>query len=121
MGEAVTVIYALLIFLGLILPQSLGVVAYRYTKQKNIYIKVTTIIIAPVCFFLIAFLFWGNKASGLREAGNYVCGAFGAAAVYSTIIGTVINLGVAIILFFSLNYYWRKKTVTSEQTVGSSP
>ena len=99
----------LLIFLGLIVPQSVGIAAYKYSKLKNKYIKATQILIPPICYFLIAYLYWGNEANAIRESGNYVCGAFGAAAVFSTLIGTVIHLCLAVVIFFSLNYLLRKR------------
>ena len=90
-----TIRLAVLAFGGLVLPQVLGLVGYRWSRHKGIILKLATLLISPVSFFAGAYLFWGLSAKAIRDSGNYVCGAFGAAAVFSTICGTLnkSNLG----------------------------
>ena len=105
--------YAALVLIGLLFPQLMGYAAYKFTKQKNNIIKATTLLIAPLCFFLVAYLYWGNQANAIRDNGNYVCGAFGAAAVFSTLYGTGIHLILAVIVFFTSRYLWgRNKSLS---------
>ena len=99
-AEMVTIRLLVLAFFGLVLPQALGLVGYRWTRHKGTLLKLATLLIAPVVFFISAYLFWGQSAQAIRDSGGYVCGAFGAAAVSSTMIGTLIHLILGVILLF---------------------
>lgn len=96
-------------FFGLVLPQVLGLVGYRWSRHKGKLLKVATLLIPPVVFFVGAYLFWGLSAEAVRDSGNYVCGAFGAAAVFSTIFGTLINLIIGVILFLCQLYMQKRE------------
>lgn len=96
-------------FLALILPQALGFLGYRWSRHKGTLVKLATLLIPPVVFFGSAYVFWGLPAKAIRDSGNYVCGAFGAGAVFSTIGGTLINLIIGIILFLVVSFIWQRK------------
>ena len=114
-GVLVTIRLVVVGFFGLVLPQALGLVGYRWTRHKGTLLKLATLLIAPVVFFISAYLFWGQSAQAIRDSGNYVCGAFGAAAVSSTMFGTVIHLIIGIILFLIVSFLW-KRTTSKPQT-----
>lgn len=97
------------VFFGLGLPQTLGLVGYRWSRHKGALVKLGTLLIPPVVFFISDYLFWGLEAQAIRDSGNYVCGAFGAAAVFSTIFGTLINLILGVIIFLVATYIWKKQ------------
>ena len=105
----VTIRLSAFVFFGLVLPQVLGLVGYRWSRYKGTLLKLATLLIPPVIFFVSAYLFWGVSAKAIRESGNYVCGAFGAAAVFSTISGTLINLIIGVILFLVVSSIWKRK------------
>jgi hypothetical protein len=96
-------------FFGLVLPQVLGLVGYRWCRYKGTLLKLATLLIPPVAFFVSAYLFWELSATAIRDSGNYVCGAFGAAAVFSTISGTLINLIIGVILFLVVGFIGKRK------------
>ena len=96
-------------FCGLVLPQVLGLAGYRWSRRKGTLLKLATLLIPPVVFFGGAYLFWGLSAKAIRDSGHYVCGAFGAAAVSSTICGTLINLIMGVILFLVVSSHWKRK------------
>jgi hypothetical protein len=98
-----------LVFFGLVLPQALGLVGYRWTRHKGTLLKLATLLIAPVVFFISAYLFWGQSAQAIRDSGNYVCGAFGAARVFSTMFGTLFHLIMGVILFLVVSFIWKRK------------
>ena len=111
----VTIRLVVLAFFGLVLPQALGLVGYRWTRHKGTLLKLATLLIAPVVFFISAYLFWGQSAQAIRDSGNFVCGAFGAAAAFSTMFGTVIHLIIGVILFLTVSFLW-KRTTSKPQT-----
>ena len=96
-------------FFALMLPQVLGFVGYRWTRRKGRLLKLATMLIPPAVFCSSAFLFWGLSAKAIRDSGEYVCGAFGAAAAFSTISGTLLHLLLGIILFLVVNFIWKRK------------
>ena len=96
-------------FLGLILPQALGFLGYRWSRHRGRLLQLATLLIAPVVFFSSAYLYWARSAQALRDSGHYVCGAFGAAAVVSTIGGTLLNLILGVILFLGVSFIWKRK------------
>jgi hypothetical protein len=97
------------LIIALLLPQALGFLGYRWTRGKHAAWKAITIFIPPVTYFIIAFAFWNFQAESLRRAGEYVCGLFGAAAVYSTLYGTAINLGLAMLVFLICTLVWKRQ------------
>lgn len=100
---------SLVVMIGLILPQVASFIAYIYSlKKKPIYRKLS-ILIAPVMFFVIAYIVWNMWAGSIRSEGRYVCGAFGAAALFSTIFGTLINLILSILISLITYYIWKRK------------
>ncbi len=105
----VTIRLVAIAFFALVLPQVLGLVGYRWTRHRGTLLKLATLLIAPVVFFISAYLFWGQSAQAIRESGGYVCGAFGAAAVSSTMIGTLIHLIIGVILFLVMRFIWKRK------------
>jgi len=96
-------------FFALILPQVLGFLGYRWTRRKGLLLKLATMLIAPAVFFISAHLFWGLSANAIRDSRDYVCGAFGAAAAFSTISGTLLHLMVGVILFLVVSRTWKSK------------
>jgi hypothetical protein len=96
-------------FFGLALPQALGLVGHRWTRHRGRLLNLATLLIPPVVFFVSAYLYWGQSAQAMRDSGHYVCGAFGAAAVVSTIGGTLLNLIIGVILFLGINFIWKRK------------
>jgi hypothetical protein len=109
MLDEVTIRLVVLAFFALVLPQVLGLVGYRWSRHKGILLKLATLLISPVVFFGSAYIFWGLSAQAIRDSGNYVCGAFGAAAIFSTIGGTLINLIIGVILFLGVSFIWKRK------------
>src|SRR4030042_6790720 len=101
--------YILLVLFGLILPQALGFLGYRWTKHKGKLFKTLSLLAPPLVFFLSANIYWKLSAKAIRDAGGYVCGAFGAAAVFSTMYGTLINLIIGVMIFFIATISWRRK------------
>lgn len=96
-------------FFALMLPQVLGFVGYRWTRRQGMFLKLATMLIPPAVFFISAYLFWGLSAKAMRDSGKYVCGAFGAAAAFSTISGTLLHLLLGIILFLVVSSIWKRK------------
>jgi hypothetical protein len=105
----ITIRLLTLAFCGLVLPQVLGLVGYRWSRHKGTLLKLATLLIPPVAFFVSAYFFWGLSAKAIRDSGNYVCGAFGAAAVFSMICGSLINLVMGVILFLVVSSIWKRK------------
>ena len=105
----ITIRLSAVAFFGLVLPQVLGLVGYRWSRHKGTLLKLATLLIPPVIFFVSAYIFWGLSAKAIRDSGHYVCGAFGAAAVSSTIFGTLINLIIGVILFLVVRFIWQRK------------
>ena len=86
-----------LFFLGAFgLPQGTGVLALWWAWRKPGKIMlIPALLIAPAIFFATAYTFWGMRAASIRAEGHYVCGAFGAAAFFSTTWGTILHLGLS--------------------------
>lgn len=106
---AITIRILSVVIFGLIVPQLLGVVGYVWAKTKKKILKAFTLIIAPLVFFGLSNLYWRSQAESIRETGNYVCGAFGAAAVFSTIYGTIIHFVLGILIFLAMSYVLKKR------------
>lgn len=106
LAESVNVI--LFTFFGLVFPQLLGITGYRWARNKRNLFKAMTLLIAPIAFFVIIRLFWWMQVEAINKAGHRVCGAMGAADVFSTIWGTIIHLVVACIFFAGLTLFWKK-------------
>lgn len=100
---------ALAIVAGLILPQALGVCGFYWAKGKSKILKAATLIIAPLSFFIGASLAWRLQAKAIADAGHYVCGAFGATAVFSTFFGSLIHLALAAIIFSAMHYIQKRR------------
>lgn len=98
----------IIVFGGLVIPQALCAAGVIWSKNKRIFLKIITMLIAPLSFWLISSLFFRFWAGSIKQTGNYACGAFGAAATFSTIFGTLINLAISILIFALLNWYWKK-------------
>jgi hypothetical protein len=94
---------------GLLLPQALGFAGYRWTRRKAAPLKISFILIPPLVFFVIADSYWTFQANSIRAAGHYVCGAFGAAAAFSTMFGTLFHLMAAAIVLALLSLWWRRQ------------
>ena len=105
----VTIRLSAFAFFGLVLPQVLGLAGCRWSRHKGTLLKCVPLLVPPVAFFVSAYLFWGLSAEAIRDSGNYVCGAFGAAAVFSTICGTLINLIIGVMLFLVAGFIWKRK------------
>jgi hypothetical protein len=98
-----TAFRVLLLFLGAFgLPQTCGMLSLRWAiRKKRKIILIPALLVAPAIFFAAAYVFWGMQAESIRADGRYVCGAFGAGALFSTIWGTAIHLGISgAVLFF---------------------
>jgi len=108
---------ALIVIFGLICPQLLGVVMYLWTKNKRKILKAFTLLIAPLTFFVISNLFWRLQVEAIRETGTYVCGAFGAAAFYSTIWETLIHFAFGLIIFSIMTFIWKKQAKVAELNI----
>jgi hypothetical protein len=102
-------------FFGLVLPQVLGLVGYRWSRHKGTLLKLATLLIPSVIFFVSAYIFWGLSAKAIRDSGRYVCGAFGAAAISSTIFGTLINLIIGVSLFLVVSFSWKRKAAQPQK------
>ena len=57
-------------------------------------------LVPALIFFVISILFWENAAHNIAKRGGYVCGAFGAAELISTIFGTIVNFIFSLILMY---------------------
>jgi hypothetical protein len=108
--------YLLLALFALLLPQALGFLGYRWTRHKGIVFRVLPLLISPSVFFISAHIYWGLSAESIRDAGGYVCGAFGAAAVFSTIYGTLINLVIGVMVFLVASISWRRRSPIGQST-----
>ena len=102
------------IFMGLILPQALASPGYGWARTKRRLAQGLTLLIVPLTFFLISNVFWRLKANAIETAGHYVCGAFGAAAVLSTIYGTLIHMVFGVIMFVVVGFVWKRKAKRKE-------
>jgi hypothetical protein len=107
-GEAVHVFLVLAV--GLVLPQVLGYLGYRWARNKSASLRTFPFLIPPVVFFASAYVFWEYQAKVVRDEGHRVCGAMGAAASLSTMFGTLFHLVVGAILLTVLNVLWTRKT-----------
>lgn len=119
----VTIRLLVIAFVALVLPQALGFAGYYWTRQKGTLLKLATLSIPPLVFFSSAYLFWELSAQNIRDSGNYVCGAFGAAAFFSTVYGTLIHLIIGVILFLVVSFIWKKKGIKASDramTTGTS-
>jgi len=94
---------------GLLLPQALGFAGYRWTRRKATPLKISFILIPPLVFFVLSDSYWTWQARSIRAAGQYVCGAFGAAATFSTMFGTLFHLAAAAILLALVSLWWRRQ------------
>ena len=106
----ITIRITLVITFGFICPQFFGVVGYLWAKNKRKILKAFTSLIPPLAFFAISNLYWQSQAEAIRETGNYVCGAFGAAAFFSTIYGTLFHFAFGLIVFLAMNFVWKKQS-----------
>ncbi len=102
-GSFTIAIRVLLLFMSAIaLPQIAGVVSLRsaWRKNKKI-ILIPALFVAPVFFFVESVWYWRIQAAAIRAEGGYACGAFGAAAYFSSVRGTALHLCLSgAILFF---------------------
>ncbi|MEJ2232742.1 MAG: hypothetical protein P8X67_02340 [Syntrophobacterales bacterium] len=105
----------LAIIMGLLLPQALGFLGYRWARRRKKIFKAATLLIAPLLFLLSANVFWRLQAKAIQEAGYYLCGAFGAAAVFSTIYGTLIHMVLGAIMFLVMTFLWKRQDRLLEQ------
>ncbi len=113
----VTIRLLVIAFVALILPQALGLVGFFWTKHRGTLCKLSTLFIPPLVFFSSAYLFWDLSAQTIQDSGNYVCGAFGAAAFFSTIYGTLMHLIVGVIIFSILTFIWKRKDQRLKQSI----
>jgi len=100
----------MIILIGLVVPQALGIVGYIYALKKNVFFRIGVILISPVFFFVIANLFWNHQAIDIQASGHRLCGAFGAAAAFSILFGTLIHLILGVVIFLTI-YLWKKRLV----------
>ena len=92
------------VLLGAIVPQGIGFLVYWFLGRRKFWARTPSVLIAPVVFFLISNAFWGVQAAAIRAAGERVCGAFGAAAVFSTLFGSLIHLFIAALVLATFSY-----------------
>ena len=92
---------------GLIIPQVLGIAAYRFLRRAKKSLVALSVLFPPVSFYIIADLYWTAAARGIRSEGHYVCGAFGAAAGLFTVFGTLIHLSLAVMSLFAATVFTR--------------
>ena len=97
------------ILAGLIMPQVMGLVALRAVRRGRLLEKFSTVLIQPVAYFLIAYVYWSVQAHEIRAAGNYVCGVFGAVALFWTLWGIAIHFLIACLVFLALERPWRRQ------------
>jgi hypothetical protein len=97
------------VIFGLILPQALGYVSFRWTRRRGLLLSSVSMLVPPLVFFISSDLFWTLSAKSIRDAGLRVCGAFGAAASFATVFGTLIHLCIAGLAFLVLSLLWKRK------------
>jgi hypothetical protein len=97
--------------LGLVLPLTLASLGYRWTRTKPWHVKGITLLIAPLTYYTGATIYWEVQANSIRATGHYVCGAFGAAAVLSTLYGTIIHLVLGAIMFLIVSFVWKRQAM----------
>jgi hypothetical protein len=109
----------LVVLLGLVLPQVLGYLGYRWTKNQIIGCKLLPLLIPPLVFFVTARIYWGIIMKAVVDSGGYVCGALGAAAGLSTVFGTLFHFILGIIVFLIVSLFWRMRKNDSRKDAGN--
>ena len=102
---------SLVLILGFLLPVLIGRQAYIWSVKKNRYIKAMTLFVAPSIYFLMSYLFFFHQAQILRDKYGYACGAFGFAAVFSTIGGTALHFLIAAAMLTITIKAWKRRNI----------
>jgi hypothetical protein len=104
--------------LGLVLPQVLGYMAYRWVRKTSMPMKSAVMLIPPIAFYITASLFWRHEAAEIRRQEHYVCGLFGTAEMLSTYLGTLFHLIISAVLFVIYRGLWKRKQVRLQVSAG---
>ena len=102
---------SLVLILGFLLPILIGRRAYIWSMKKNRYIKAMTLLVAPSIYFLMSYLFFSRQAQILIDKYGYACGAFGFAALFSTIGGTALHFLIAIAMLTITAKAWKRRSI----------
>ena len=70
-----------------------------------------TLLIAPGIYFTMSYLFFYHEAQILRDKYGYACGAFGFAAVFSTLGGTALHILIAVTMFTITARAWKRRNI----------
>ena len=105
----IVVRYAEIAVVGLMFPQALGSLGFYWTMGKRRLLKAASLVIAPLAYFIAAYIFWELRARALIASGYRPCGGFGAAAVFSTIFGTLVHFILSVIVLFTMTLLWRMR------------
>ena|SRR5215470_9370209 len=86
------------LLIAVVFPQLLGYTAFRWAGAKLGSVKYLALLIAPIAFYLIADEYWGLQAEAIRKSHHHLCGAFGMAAILSTLFGTLFHLTLGLMV-----------------------
>jgi hypothetical protein len=95
---------------GLLLPQVLGYVIYRWSWSKAIGFKVLSYLVAPSVYLVSATLYWDHAAAVVQSQGHRVCGAMGMLMGVTTTFGTLFHFVAGAIFLMLLHWLWKRKT-----------
>jgi len=100
----------LFLFFAVALPQTSGVATIRWAwRQQRRITAIPALLVAPAIFFATAYVFWGMQAKAIKEQGERVCGALGAAASLSNIYGTALHFLLSCVALIVIWYYARRR------------
>ena len=92
--------FVLLVFL---VPQAIGLALLHRSWTRGWPVRIGVALVPAVSCFITSFVYWNVAADRIKEAGDYPCGMFGAAALWATLtaaaLNVVVGLGIMLVLF----------------------
>jgi hypothetical protein len=58
---------------GLVLPQVLGFLAFRWTRRQELCLRLPAVLIPPVVFFVTVSVFWTLYAKAIQRIQDATC------------------------------------------------
>jgi hypothetical protein len=100
-----------LVFFGIILPQGASLLCWLYARTRGIVLQFLSTLVAPVVFFIAAYMVISSTAQEIVNSGNRVCGAFGSAAAFAMLYGTLFHFAIASLFCLASAVIWKRKAL----------
>ena len=100
--------FVLLMFL---VPQAIGLGLLHRFWSRGWPVRIALALVPAVSCFITSLIYWNVWADRMEKAGDYPCGMFGAAAVWSTL--TTVALNVPLGLCMMMVMFAQRRRVNS--------